>query len=343
MKKMARIYKWIIVSVLLQAFVLSYLNFVYLPNRGNIKSTMYEFGDDNIKDRSVGLPSGARDIKVSYNGLFAAYIDGGNLKIVDIEKRKNIKTLEPSDGEFTFFRWLPDRDMLIYSSGTSSKSQSQVSISTYETGTALDRSYPKIKGLPVGSATSDIELSPLTNVVYVLIRTGESHTRLYKYNIMDNLSFIMKAGAGFQIKETAYNDILFYQDGEGKVKKRDGKSGKSSTVSQDSNARLLAVDSDDRAYTGSLNGEGKITDIIFGKSDQDSKEWDKLELKIPALPEDVFITPDGSVYTANRADAKIVKPDGSTAGSFKGELLEVLDDYTVSLNGSKLELNVINR
>ena len=343
MRKLARIYRWIIISVLLQAFALSYLNFVYLPNRGAIKATMYQYGDDSIKNSSVRLPSGAENIKVSYNGLFAACTIGGDIVITDIQKGRSIKTLKPSDGEFTYFRWLPDRDMLIYSLKTGSKSNVQVSISTYEIGTSLDRSYPKIKGLPVGSAISDIELSPLTNVVYVLIKTGASRTKLYKYNIMDNLSFIMNGGAGFQMKETAYTDTLFYQDGDGSVMKRNGKTGKASTVKPTNHARLLAVDSEDRAYIGSLDANGRVAGIFFGKPEQESKEWDKLEMKTPVLPEDVFVTPGGSVYTVDRGAAKIIKPDGSTAGSFNGELLEVLDDYTVSLTRGRLELKVIEK
>lgn len=343
MKKLALIYRWIIVSVLLQVIALSYINFVYLPNRGAVKATMYEVGDDSVEDRSVLLPSGAENIIVSYNGLFAAYTIGGDIEIMDIQKRKSIKTLKPSDGELTYYRWLPDRDMLIYSTKTDSKGKGQVGVSTYEIDTMLDRSYPQIKGLAEGSTVLDIELSPLTNLVYVLIKTGESRTKLYKYNIMDDLSFIMNGGPAFAMKETAYTDTLFYQDGEKNVRMRNGKSGKSSTVLQNSHARLLAVDSEDRAYIGSLNGDGRITDLIFGKPEQSSKEWEKLTLKAPASPEDVFITPEGSVYMADRAGEKIVRPDGSAAGSFKGELLEVLDDYTVSISGGKLEMNIIEK
>lgn len=345
MRKLARIYRWIIISVLLQALVLSYVNFVYLPNRGAIKATMYQYAEDTLENRSVRLPSDAENIKVSYNGLFAAYNvgSGGNITIMDIQKSRVIKTLKPSEGEFTYFRWLPDRDMLIYSLKTDGKSRVQVTISTFEIGTSLDRSYPQIKDLPLGSAISDIELSPLTNLVYVLINTGASRTKLYKYNIMDNLSFIMNGGTGLQIKETAYSDTLFFQDGNGSVMKRNGKTGKTSTAITADHTRLLAVDSEDKAYIGSLDSNGLVTEISFGKTEQKSKEWDKIEIKAPALPEDVFITPDGSVYTADRKGAKIIKPDGSAAGSFSGELLEVLDDYTVATDRGKLELTVIEK
>ena len=145
------------------------------------------------------------------------------------------------------------------------------------------------------------------------------------------------------MKETAYTDTLFYQDGDGSVMKRNGKTGKASTVMPTNNARLLAVDSEDRAYIGSLDANGRVTRIFLGKPEQNLKEWDKLEIKTPALQGDVFVTPGGSVYTVDRAAKKIIKPDGSTAGSFNGELLEVIDDYTVSLARGRLELMVIEK
>lgn len=343
MKKLAMIYRWIILSVLLQAVFLSYLNFVYLPNRGTIKATMYEFGDDSLKSRDVRVPSGARNITVSYNGLFAAYLKDGRLTIADIQKGESIKTLEPADGEFTYFRWLPDRDMLIYSTRATVKGKGQVVISTYEIGTSLDRGYPEIKSLPEGSSVTDIELSPLTNIVYVLVKTSETKSRLYKFNIMDDLSFVMNGDAGMLIKETAYSDMLFYQNDNGVVMKRNGKTGKASKVFQEGGRRLLAVDSDDNAYIGLLDQTGRVTGISFGKSDQDAKQWQKIELASPASPSDVFVTPGGEVFTADRASGKILKPDGSAAGKFEGDLLEVLDDYTVSLDGSRVGLAVIDR
>lgn len=343
MKKLAMLYRWIIVSVLLQAVFLSYLNFIYLPNRGTIKATMYEFGDDSLKDRGIKVPSGAKNITVSYNGLFAAYLNDGQLTIIDVQKGKTVKTLEPAAGEFTYFRWLPDRDMLIYSTRTSTKDKGQVVVSTYEIDTSLERAYPNIKSLPEGSSVTDIELSPLTNIVYVLVKTGESKTRLYKFNIMDDLSFVMNGGAEMLIKETAYSDMLYYQNDSNSVMSRNGKTGKASRLLQGSKYRLLCVDSDDKAYIGFLDKDGKVTEILSGKSDQDVKQWQKIVLNSPASPSDVFVTPAGPVFIADRKAGEILKPDGSAAGKFDGSLLEVLDDYIVSLNGNRLELKLIDK
>ena len=191
MKRLARIYRWIIISILLQVIVLSYFNFVYFPGRGAIKTTMYEFGEDSIESKNIRILSDTEKICVSFNGVFTAYKKGNNLIITDNKRKKTIKSISPSGGEITYYRWLPDRDMLIYSMKSPEGKKGQVQISTYDIGPELERSYPEITGLPEDSTVVDIELSPYTNVVYTMIKTGTSSAKVYKYNIMDNLTLVM--------------------------------------------------------------------------------------------------------------------------------------------------------
>lgn len=341
MKKIKRIYRWIIISVLLQLIALSYINFVYLPNRGVIKSTMYESAEDSIKSKSMRVPSDVDKISVSFNGLFAAYIKGNNLIITDILKKRTVKSISASGGEFTYFRWLPDRDMLIYSVKSPGGKKGQALISTYDIGPGLDRSYPKITGLPEGSTVVDIELSALTNVVYTAIKTGESRIKIYKYNIMDNLSFIMNTGISTVLKETAYADNLVYQGDDGRIRLRSGKGGRSSSISFKSKVILLAVDSEDNIYAGELNKEKKVTGIRCGKLDQQVKMWKLIKPDAPALPSDLFVTPDGSVYRAARKESCVYTASGSYP--YTGVLLDMLDDYIVSRDGNWLKLTALNK
>ena len=62
MKKIKTIYKWILISVILQTAFLAWLNYIYLPNRGHFRSTMYEMEFQSVRDRSIRLPEGAAGI-----------------------------------------------------------------------------------------------------------------------------------------------------------------------------------------------------------------------------------------------------------------------------------------
>ncbi len=341
MKKALMIYKWILLAVLFQALVFSYLEFIYLPNRGAVKATAFEVSDGNIKSKNVRIPADAANISVSYNGFYAAYGQGNKIVLIDIRSGKKLKTLDASGGTFSYFRWLPDRDMLIYSTKAPDGEKGKVRISTYDVGPNLERSYPNIADLPEDSETVDIELSPLTNVVYAMIRTGDSKVKVYKYNIMDELSFVMNTGSKTVFKETAYSDNLVYQADGGKVTVRSGKSGKNGSLPVKESLVLLAVDSEDNVYAGQLDDTDKITAVHWGKLDQKSGEWKKTNLDTPSLAPELFITPNGSLYRVSRQDKQVVDEGDGSKISFEGEFLEVLDDYVVSLDGSRLKLTAI--
>ncbi len=344
MKGFMRIYKWIVLAIMFQIIVFSYLEFVYLPNRGTVRATSFEFSDDEAEDKSIKIPDDADGITVSYDGSYAVYMQKGKLTVIDVKKKgKVLKALEASGGEFTFFRWLPDRDMLIYSIKEPEGKTGQVMISTFDLGPDLERSYPKITGLPDGSVVTDIELSPLTNIVYTMVKTGKTRIKVYKYNIMDDLSSVINTGVNAVFKETVYSDNLIYQDEEGKITVRSGKSGKKTYLPVKGSLKLLAVDAEDNIYAGQLDDTGKITAVHYGKADAASKEWKKTELGASFELSKVVITPNGNIYTVSDMEKSVSNVTNGNKFTYGGELLEVVDDYIVSKDDRKLKLTAITK
>ncbi len=348
MKKLKMIYKWILISVILQTAVLAYINYVYLPNRGQFKVTMYETEVMSVKNRSFKLPKGAENVSVSFDGLFAAYRLDNGLEIADLDKKKVIKKLTPGGGEFTYFRWLPDREMLIYTIKEPEGKSGRVRISTYDIVPELDRSYPDIKNLPEKSEVIDIELSPLTNIVYPLVKTSDTRARIYKFDIMDELDLIFKTDLTTVIKETIYSDNLIYQPEGKKISIRSGKSGKTSYVPVEKAEVLLAVDDNDYIYAGDNDDMGKIAAIYYGKAGQKKDEWVSLKPAQPAATEGIYITAGGAVYVSNAANKRVTclkSTDNALTGEtgYEGELLTMLDNYVVSIDGRKLILKVIKK
>lgn len=335
MKAIARIYKWIIISVALQLITLSYFNFIYLPGRSNIKATFFEDGSKN--DISVVLPDNASDIKVSFDGTFAGYIDGGNLEIIELTTGKKIKTFAPETGELSYYRWLPDRNMVIYTVCAPKGSSATVTINTFELDLEMERSYPPINKLPTGSRVQDLELSPLTNIVYVKVNTSETKSRIYKFNIMDDLSFIDTMASDVEIKALNYSDSLTYAEGS-KLRIRNGISGALSTVSFESSIALLAIDSKDNIYVGELNEEERVVRIYHGKT-EDFKEkiWEVVELESPLLPRNISVTPDGSIYVTSEAN-RIYDLRSDRQIAYSGEFIEMLNKAVISKTENRLNI-----
>ncbi len=343
MKKLKKICCWILISVLVQGVLLSYINFIYLPGRVNVRVTMYESESATVKNRSFKLPDEARDVTVSYDGLYVAYRHGNDLSIADISKRKTVKTLNPPGGSFTCLRWLPDRDMLVYSIKEPEKKRGQVRISTYDIGSDLERSYPDITSLPEGSEIIDIELSPLTNIVYSMIKINKTKAKLYRFDIMDNLKFIMDTDISTVIKETMYTDSLIYQLSDGRIRIRNGKTGKSGRIPVKEAKLLLHTDENDLIYTGATDKNGRLTAIFFGKAGQQAEKWETLILEQPLSATDAFITAEGAVYVADRQSKRLQALKGTGVTEYQGGLLTVLNDYAVSMDRDKLLLKVLKK
>jgi len=342
MKKLKMIYKWILISVILQTAVLAYLEFIYLPNRGHFRTTMYETEMPSVKDRSIILPEGATGISVSYDGLYAAYKLGNNLVIVDIDSKKTIKEIGPTGGEFTYFGWLPDREMLIYSEKEPEGKTSCVRISTFDIVPELDRSYPDIKKLPEGSGVIDIELSPLTNIVYPVIKTSDTRARIYKFDIMDNLNLIFKTDLTTIVKETMYTDNLIYQLAGERICIRNGKTGKVTHVPVKEANLLLDVDDNDYIYAAETDESGKAISVYYGKAGTKDDQWEKIPLAQAVLPEDIIITAEGNVFAADRKLKKIQCLKGSyRSAKYDGELVTVLDSYIVTTDKNRLLLKTL--
>lgn len=342
MKTTGRIYRWIIISILLQLTALLFVN-IYLSKSNNIRAVGLDMDTRPKSNAAVKIPGNVSQVEVSYDGSYAGYIRNNKLIIVDVQKRKTVKTIDPGKYVLTNYRWLPDRYMVIYSTKSASNKTGRVQVSTYSVDTDIERSYPGITNLPAGSEIVDIELSPLTNIVYVKVKTDDSMVNVYRYNIMNNIKYIMSTGINTVFRETSYNDVLVYQTSKNKVYTRDGKTGSRHLLSFKEKAQLLGIDSEDKVYIGLLNSDGKVDKVAYAKLPEESGEkWAEIDLQEPVMPEDVYITSGGDIYTADRNDTDITNVTNSKHMKYSGKLQDIIDSYVVSMDGEKLRLTLID-
>lgn len=340
MKAVARIYRWILIAVILQLGVLAYFDFFYLPGGGNIRATMYEAEGEELTNWSVKIPGTAEDIKVSQNGRFAGYISGDKLHILDVRSKKVSKTFGNGKDKIPFYRWLPDRNMIIYSIQSKDGKQGSVKITTYDLDSGVERSYPEISGLQEGSFLADLELSPLTNVVYAKVKVSDTKAKVYKFNIMDNLKFVMNMAPDEDMRETGYTDRLLYEKG-GKLYVRDGRTGSASLLAFKNNMALLYIDSEDKAYAGQLNSEKAVENIFYGEPGKEAaKSWKQVKLERPALPEDILISASGMIFIQEKEEHAVYNPLSGERITFEGNLIQVFDRSIITRDGGRLKLTV---
>jgi len=319
------------------------VNFIYLTGNKTVSATAYEIPERMTGDREVKIPEGAENFKASYDGSFVSYFIDGRLELMDVAGKNGRKTLGADDKEITFYRWLPDRNMVIYAMKSSGKQDGIVSIYTYDMDTEIERSYPDIKGLPKRSRVVGIELSPLTNVVYVKTKIDETNARIHKFNIMDNLLQIRKIKLNSVIKETNYKDRLLYQEAGGSIIIRNGSDGAEKRLGPKSNVVLLDVDLKDNIFIGELDKGGNVARIAYGKAEEPYGSWNTIRMSEPVPPADLIVTPGGRLYRHVKSENSIYSLDGGEKIMYKGELIEVHDDFILTRDKNRLKLAAIKK
>lgn len=344
MGKARKIYNWVILSVIFQVVVLLFFNNVYLARRGEAKAVLVEDKQDNkpVKELKVGVPQEAKEIRVSFDNSFVAYLMDKQLEIIKVSDGKTVKTINFDTDEITFYRWLPDRNMVIYAIKAPDSQSGKVQVITYNVDSEVEHAYPKITGVPAKSRITAIELSPLTNVVYAKVVTGSGNAKIYKYDIMSNLSFVMNTNEKSVLKEMNYDNKLVYQDEKYKLFVWDGLKASSTQLPYKEKLALFAVVGlDDEIYVGELNSEGKVTGIRYGTSNQTVDKWNTIEVKTPVLPENIIITSEGGVY--ERAEDKNFVYNLKNSGKipYEGSYVEIFGNHIVTREGKNLKINSI--
>jgi hypothetical protein len=336
-KILKRVYKWIILSVVLQILVLAYFNYGYLTMEHEIKATSYDISDETQENekKSVKIKEGASLLSVSYDGNHAAWLLSGKVYIYDLKNKKSEDAIEDTNGDINFYKWLPDRNIIIYSVSSSEAGKVNVMTKDIETGNIHD--YPAISGIAKNSVVKDIELSPLTNVVYVKVQTSSTKARIYKYDIMDNLSYIMIFDSSSEVKEANLSDKLFYEDVNDRIMVWDGKRKNKKRIATQNKVSLIGLDAEDNLYVGNKDSEGKITKLLYSKQDQDSDDkWNEINLKAPCDKSDLIVTKNGSVYLVDKSKKEVTNLKNNTEIKYEGEFIEILDNHIIYSADDKL-------
>jgi len=323
-----------------QFCVLFYINNVFLNADVTVSVT-----DAGAKTKtSTGdfkVPEDGQNISMSFNAKFGAYLLDGVLHIINVDDNKDKKVAGLGKDKITYLKWLPDRDMVIFSSDTKDGEKGTIQMSTYEADSEVLRDYPEISGLASKSQMMDVELSPYTNVVYARINTSDTKSKIVRFNVMSQYAHVMNLGANAIIKECTYVNKLVYQNEGESLYIYDGINKVKNKISIDaSNVRALDIDLNDTLYVGILNSEGKVTEIYHQKITDAklSDNWTKVVLKESTSVEDIVISGSGNIYTNIKNENKISNVMNDRKASYRGEFIEVLEGALVSKDGDKVNI-----
>lgn len=328
MKKLHKLLRWIIVSLIIQMMILIFFNNIYLVrNKAEVEASKYS------ETAALQIPPTALGVKVSYDGKYVGYMLNGNMKVLSVESKQEIQKNKTE--QVSFFRWLPDRDILIISKINSISTSKNIEVMTIDVLNGDERSYPSIKNLSNKCEVLGIELSPLTNVVYIKVKVDNYKMDIYKYDILDNLKYVMTVDLDTKLKQMNFTDTLIYQVNPSSLFIRNGTNNYVEKITMEKASILIGTDYEDNVYMGELDNDRNVNRILYRKEQGTVKEnWKQIKLKNSYSPNNIFISAKGNIYCLKGRNIDIVNKD--TEITFSGQCIDILGEYAAIIDNNEL-------
>lgn len=336
MKRLRRFLVWIFISLLVQCSVLFYANNFVFSAKTAFKATKVESDDKKKEDAVITVPESASHVSVSYNAKYLAYYEGDILKVI------NTKTGDKREVEFdknvkvSFYKWLPDRNRMLIAEKTTAKyGSSGFELSYYDVDKDAKEEIKQLTWADSRSEVEDIQVSTLTNVIYVKVAHSGQRSSIYCIYIMkdmkkvDTISYVIGS-----IATIPHSENLVYEDST-YHKIRVTNINKSISIKNAGSLCLISVDNEDRIYVGEMDGD-KVTKIYSGTIDEDTSKWNVTKLNQSASKDDIFISAEGKIYVNNGLKGVVHDLTTGKETSYTGKLIQMYDDGIISISEDKL-------
>lgn len=344
MRNLKRLGIWVLISLFLQSAVLLYLDKFYFVTETSFKATKV---DNPVKVKSsnaaVAVPENAKQLSLSYDGKFLAYYDGNLLKVANT-LTGDVKSVQIDQGsKVSYYKWSPDINNMIIAEKKSSSKGDTIIFSNYDAqkdkkkaiesdnrGNSVSVLLPDKK-----SEVEDIEISTLTNMIYVKVKNSGNRSSIYAINVMAQIEKL-KLSSYFpgdivtfpHEARMAYEDLTYH---------RIYVTGISNpiTIKGVTNPALIAADDEDRLYIGQLDN-GKIKKIYFGSLSATTDKWQSFELKSPADKKDIFVSTSGTIYINNNLKGIVTNITTNKDITYKGRFIQMYNGGIASVVDGKL-------
>lgn len=315
MKKIKQIAIIIMISLVLQLFIFAMLDL----KAEQLLNPSFRF--DKAYDLNADL-SEARGLSLSYNNRFLAYIAEDNLEIIDLTNNKVILTRLPPQAQISLlaYKWLPDRNGIVYLVQNSSDYNSAVSLFSLDldNSSPSDPNFPpepkldRVLNLSIQEIIS-LEVSTYTNNLYLLYRTQDQNTRLITIDIMKNINRSDKAGENILAIAVSNKFGNVYVESKNEMSKAifAVKGREWSLITENCEDILLGCQ-DNLIYIGRIEERSLRQIFFYTQGSQDTVLTKEINLQgdIQLKQKDVLISTDHKVLHQSSDTLDIIYPDG---------------------------------
>ncbi|WP_271808329.1 dipeptidyl-peptidase IV [Clostridium beijerinckii] len=345
MKMFKKITAWALLSILLQISGLYILENFIFKHTSEFKSNKIEVQKkDNTKDISASIPSSAKDTKISDDGKYICYQDGESVYLEDTKTGASNPITTEKNGTIMYYDWLLERDILVIAQKIEKDGEYKVQLITYNAkdSTETVASKEDICTYQEGMEVKKITTSVFTGVFYVEIYTGGLKSTVYRFDRdYERKKVPLAVNVLGNMKVMPHNDRLIYED------KLNSKffvtsPNKQLVFNGNKNLTLLGIDRNDVIYVGELNGD-KITNITYGKVDEDTANWKKVTLDSVVNVNDLYFSNKSEILVNDNLKGSVKNLSTGKEVEYEGKLVQIKEDFIATEdNSGKLVYKSLN-
>lgn len=313
--KKKKIALFISLSLMVQVLVFTFLD----VQTKELLNPSFQFDQKAVLQADV---SKAHSFSLSYNNRYLAYLSDGRLHVQDLISNQDVLSREvlPAEEMELAFKWLPDRNSLVYLSKKSegvNRSPALWSLdleSNTGSGGRIDATPRQDRVLEIEfREIIGMEVSTYTNKMYILYRDQKLHNRLITMDIMMNINRLddpeesIRALAVSNKFGTVYLETI--KAGEKAILAVIGRERETVT---DNHREILLGSWDDGLFTG-LTENNMLREILYYSSDESGNRHKKSLWKgnISFQSSNVLISSVGKIMLAQDQRLDVVDLQGN--------------------------------
>jgi hypothetical protein len=350
MKALKRIIVWVILSIVMQIAVLYYVDKYLFASEGvnsTISTKKVEREKEKKKDVNIFVPEEAKQIALSYDGSYLSYYKDDELKLVDAYTGEE-STIELEDKlSVSFYKWAPDRNIILIAAKKEYNNSAKYLFYSYDAERKLKEKLETKEQdetafvTTKSSSIEDLQLSPLTNMIYVKATLDGGRSNIQSINIMKRISKVNTQSYFIgDIRIIPNDDRIAYEDF---TKNRVYVTGKSKAISIEDADKLslIGVDDNDNIYVGELESDSssgtlKVKNIYYGTTNEDSDDWKKVSLNEVVNKKDIYVSRDGKIYINDNLKGIVKELSSNKETVYKGIFIQMYDGGVASISDGKL-------
>ena len=331
------------VILIIQLGSLTFLDKVYFADNASYSSTKVE--DSSTKAPSklkLILEDGSKNISASYDGKYISFLKDNNLFISDSQGNNKVQVSANSNMQITYYKWIYDRNRIIIAEAPINlKNGAYYKLYYYDVDSKskveiFNEVNNKSIQIPINSNNekiTSIEMSTLTNVIYVKLSSSNSNSRIYSINIMAQQKSINTVTRSIgKIISTKKDDLFLYENlNDNKVYRSGSKSPV--TIEGKSNFCLLGVDSKDNVYL-ELTDNQKTKLIYYGNIS--NGKWKKIDLNSTVDKNNIYMNYKGQVFVNEDSKAILTEILTGKGTKYPGKILYLYENGVVSEENSEI-------